>query len=294
VGRAYPGLVVTCLNASRPRDRSHYERFVAYHQSFYREVEATSVTPFSLQTLDRGMVGTLLSMIRHGIADMQPPRGLMRLHDHRSLANDILEALVERGKKHRDWYDADAQERLVTELRARGRNFLDAWERVVDRATDGAAERIYSDLDKAKAEGKHVLHQPTDEPPDDLDERRFVAARSMRDVESNTHVWLRLPSHGAALDAFLEANWPFGSPVPALYCDRRALRPGQGGEYCSLHAKCLAVDGQRAFVSSANFTTRGQERNIETGVLLHDPSFASQLERQWMSLISGGFVLRRS
>jgi hypothetical protein len=77
----------------------------------------------------------------------------------------------------------------------------------------------------------------------------------------------------AALDAFVEANWPFGSPVPALYCDRRALRPGQGGEYCSLHAKCLAVDGQRAFVSSANFTTRGQERNIETGVLLYDPVF---------------------
>ena len=59
VGRAYPGLVVTCLNVMRPRDRSHYERFHAYHESFYREVEATSVTPYSHQTLDRGLVGTL-------------------------------------------------------------------------------------------------------------------------------------------------------------------------------------------------------------------------------------------
>jgi hypothetical protein len=68
---------------ARPRDRSHYERFVAYHESFYREVEATSVTPFSHQTLDRGMVGTLLSMIRHGVEGMEPPRGVMHLHAKR-------------------------------------------------------------------------------------------------------------------------------------------------------------------------------------------------------------------
>ena len=42
-----PGLVVTLLNVHRPRDRSHYERFQAYHESFYRAVEVTSVTPFA-------------------------------------------------------------------------------------------------------------------------------------------------------------------------------------------------------------------------------------------------------
>lgn len=97
----------------------------------------------------------------------------------------------------------------------------------------------------------------------------------------------------AALETFLRSSWPFGSPTPLLYCDRRSLHPGYGAEYCSLHAKCVAIDGERAFVSSANFTARGQERNIETGVLVHDATFAGQLERQWMSLIEGGFVLRR-
>jgi phosphatidylserine/phosphatidylglycerophosphate/cardiolipin synthase-like enzyme len=97
----------------------------------------------------------------------------------------------------------------------------------------------------------------------------------------------------AALEAFLVRNWPFGDPRPHVYCDRRALQPGRGAEYCSLHAKCVAVDGERAFVSSANFTERAQDRNIEAGVLLHDPTFARQLERQWMSLIEGGFVLQR-
>ena len=59
-----------------------------------------------------------------------------------------------------------------------------------------------------------------------------------------------------------------------------------------MHAKCVAVDGERALVSSANFTERGQDRNIETGVLLHDPIFASQLERQWLSLVEEGLVIQ--
>ena len=59
VGRdaSKPGLVVTLLNVHRPRDRSHYERFEAFHASFYRAVEATSVTPFSPRALDRGLAG---------------------------------------------------------------------------------------------------------------------------------------------------------------------------------------------------------------------------------------------
>ncbi len=29
----YPGLVVTVFNVVKPRDRSHYERFTAYHEA---------------------------------------------------------------------------------------------------------------------------------------------------------------------------------------------------------------------------------------------------------------------
>ena len=42
-----PGLVVMLYNVHRPRDRSHYERFRHYHESFYRSVEVASVTPFA-------------------------------------------------------------------------------------------------------------------------------------------------------------------------------------------------------------------------------------------------------
>jgi hypothetical protein len=33
-----------------------------YHESFYRSVEATSVTPFSPRALDRGLAGTLVAL----------------------------------------------------------------------------------------------------------------------------------------------------------------------------------------------------------------------------------------
>ena len=64
VGRASPGLVCTVLTWARPRDLSHYETFEHYHATFYKHVEAQSVTPFSPRAMDRGLTGTLLSMIR--------------------------------------------------------------------------------------------------------------------------------------------------------------------------------------------------------------------------------------
>jgi hypothetical protein len=66
VGRAFPGLVATVLTWARPRDLSHYETFEHYHATFYQHVEAQSVTPFSPRALDRGLTGTMLSIIRHG------------------------------------------------------------------------------------------------------------------------------------------------------------------------------------------------------------------------------------
>ena len=74
-----PGLVVTCLNAAKPRDRSHYERFGTYHESFYRFVEATSVTPFSAPALDRGLTALVVGLVRHGVSELAAPDAVMDL-----------------------------------------------------------------------------------------------------------------------------------------------------------------------------------------------------------------------
>ncbi|ACY13930.1 phospholipase D/transphosphatidylase [Haliangium ochraceum DSM 14365] len=46
----------------------------------------------------------------------------------------------------------------------------------------------------------------------------------------------------------------------------------------------MVVDGRHALISSANFTERAHNRNIEVGVLIDDEAFAEQLARQWLSL----------
>ncbi|MGW4161284.1 helicase-related protein [Streptomyces sp. NPDC004788] len=64
VGRAHPGLVAVMLNSSRSRDRSHYENFLHFHSALYREVESTSVTPFSARARDRGLHAVVVALAR--------------------------------------------------------------------------------------------------------------------------------------------------------------------------------------------------------------------------------------
>lgn len=65
IGRSYPGIAFTLYDASKSRDRSHYEQFRAYHESFYKFVEPTGVTPFSKPARERGLHAVLISLIRH-------------------------------------------------------------------------------------------------------------------------------------------------------------------------------------------------------------------------------------
>ncbi|MBW4548610.1 MAG: hypothetical protein KME25_29890 [Symplocastrum torsivum CPER-KK1] len=67
VGRRWwerPGLVVTLYSPTRPRDRSHFEKFRSYHERLYAQVEPTSVTPFSPPVLDRALHAIMGAYVR--------------------------------------------------------------------------------------------------------------------------------------------------------------------------------------------------------------------------------------
>jgi hypothetical protein len=67
VGRRWwerPGLVATIYTASKPRDRSHFEKFRSYHERLYAQVEPVSVTPFSPPVLDRALHAIMVMYAR--------------------------------------------------------------------------------------------------------------------------------------------------------------------------------------------------------------------------------------
>jgi hypothetical protein len=110
-----PGLVVTFLNATRSRDRSHYEAFATFHRSLYRYVEPTSVTPWSIPSRRRALHAALVILVRHGI-------GLAKDNQ----AGDVLEhatELADAAAKLADWVKrcdpdyAPAAEEDLAELR---------------------------------------------------------------------------------------------------------------------------------------------------------------------------------
>src|SRR5579863_10252007 len=67
VGRRWsdrPGLIVTIYSPSKPRDRSHFEKFRSYHERLYAQVEPTSVTPFAPPVLDRALHAVIVAFVR--------------------------------------------------------------------------------------------------------------------------------------------------------------------------------------------------------------------------------------
>jgi hypothetical protein len=97
VGRAHPGLVAVMLNAARSRDRSHYENFLHFHSALYREVESTSVTPFSARARERGLHAVIVALVRILIPDARPndAAGRVESYEHR-LRQEIKELLLDR------------------------------------------------------------------------------------------------------------------------------------------------------------------------------------------------------
>ena len=97
VGRSFPGLVCTVLTWARPRDLSHYETFEHYHATFYKHVEAQSVTPFSPRAMDRGLTGAMLSLMRLENDIFSPNEGAEKLSmSNQPEITDVIKALAKR------------------------------------------------------------------------------------------------------------------------------------------------------------------------------------------------------
>ena len=194
VGRDHekPGLVVTILNIHRPRDRSHYERFAAYHESFYRNVEATSVTPFSPRALDRGLAGTLVALARQGHSPMTPPKGATEILDEQERLDFAINALADRARSHNRELSDEELQRCSDRVRLRAKDLLDEWNRMAKEMRDvGGSLQYQRESGNASPLLHEFLHADLNNLPSHHPKMKFRANRSMRDVEPSVNLWLK-------------------------------------------------------------------------------------------------------
>jgi hypothetical protein len=184
-----PGLVVTLLNIHKPRDRSHYERFCHYHETFYRSVEVGSVTPFSARALDRGFAGALVGLARHAGAGLAPPQGVERLVDVRAdLERRLLAIFLERVRQQPFADEAEREERLRS-VQNRVVDLLDSWQKVLDDYHRDSVVVQYQryELDQPRPLLREMLEREFDSPH----HKKFRANRSLRDVEPDVNLYLK-------------------------------------------------------------------------------------------------------
>jgi helicase-like protein len=190
-----PGLVVTLFNVHRPRDRSHFERFAMYHSTFYRSVEATSVTPFSPRALDRALAAALVALCRHTIAQMTPALGAMQISTFRAHLSGAAQCFAARARDHKQYTAAEGQA-LYDHVLARCNELLDDWLKIQQEFESKSTRLVYN---PSEAPGpQRLLYEPLNRELTTIEpiRRRFRANRSMRDVETsveletvNLHEW---------------------------------------------------------------------------------------------------------
>ena len=192
VGRdpARPGLVVTLLNVHKPRDRSHYERFPAFHESFYRNVEATSVTPFSSRALDRGLPAVTVALARLGVPELTPTRAARGVDAHSAETDAIAEAVGERAGRHADGLPAGVRQAVADRVES----LVDDWAALAGEAGQVGVEFGYA-RERGEGVATPLLREMIDPDRETLDDRqlRFRAPRSLRDVEPSTLLGVKTP-----------------------------------------------------------------------------------------------------
>lgn len=138
VGRSFPGTAFAMYDGSKSRDRSHFEQFKAYHESFYRFVEPTGVTPFSKPARDRALHAVMTSLIRYNTGlgkDSDAINFDLEYHSEQIKAAKqfVLKRLDEINKRASDGVTED-----ISEVESEIDLFLNEWQRLVETAPNKA------------------------------------------------------------------------------------------------------------------------------------------------------------
>ncbi len=202
--RNKPGMVLTIFNINRARDRSHYERFGFYHDTFYTGVEATSVTPFSPRALDRALFPVVVALARLSFDFMNQDQDAIEIIKHRSRLDTILDIIETRVRKVVSLNPDSMSELDVDRVKSAAKSLLDSWLMYAEELENDNCKLSYRDGDGTIR--KRLIHDVLDPKLQylpKLEYRKFVAGRSMRDVE---HTVALLPKYFGHNSQFVKVS----------------------------------------------------------------------------------------
>jgi len=158
---------------------------------------------------------------------------------------------------------------------------------VVVRELFACAQRSVLVAGYAVYQGQHVFRALADRMQEvpQLNVRMFLdVQRGSGDTSSFSEILHRFAHR------FKTQQWPPDRPFPQVFYDPRSLDVAAEKRAC-LHAKCVVVDGESVFISSANFTEAAQERNIEVGLLVRCHSLAERLVLHFDTLLAANLLV---
>lgn len=164
IGRSTKGIAVTLYDPNRSREKSYFENFKGFHQSFYKAVEPLSVTPFTENTIRKMISSMIISFIRqYYVGEMN------RNNQAKNFTKDKLVPLLEYIKTR---FSNQPSE-------------LSFFEEEVNRLADDWITRIKeANLEKYE----ELLLKPSQMDDESVD---WVTMQSMREVDTNTYILIK-------------------------------------------------------------------------------------------------------
>lgn len=174
-----PGLVVAAYSPTKSRDRSHYETFRAYHQSLYRSVEPTSVTPSAMPALERALHAALVIVMRHS-GGLNGNESAAKFNSSENKQRLQLAALQSR-LESMEAGDSRAQDSMFAYLG----QLIAAWDAEALSSRNGDISLVYSGTQP------HVSLLKKFEPGERYQpDIPWLTLRSMRDVDTECSVFV--------------------------------------------------------------------------------------------------------
>lgn len=171
VGRGEaPGVVVANYYRSQARSLSHYESFRPYHESFYRFVEPSSVTPCTYQVRKRALHAALVVALRHAWNGLAPNEAARSFDPARPEIRRVVAELKRRIARACPEKAVEAEEHVDELLRE--------WRDEAERCRSSSQALHYQSRDKAYARLLYAYEDGLSAPG------LWPTLNSMRNVES--------------------------------------------------------------------------------------------------------------